>query len=78
MSTVLAPCPCGKTPKKLFVNDNGQGGKWAEVSGDCCAEWTIEFRTSYTALDSEECLGYATQAWNEATRGAWPTGLEDE
>jgi hypothetical protein len=63
----LNPCPCGKTPTKLCLCDAGQGGKWANVSGDCCNEWTLEFRTEYNALDSEKCIELATERWNEAT-----------
>jgi len=64
----LKPCPCGKTPERLCISDAGQGGKWANVSGYCCGEWTIEFRTSYEALDSDKCMEYAIQAWNESPR----------
>lgn len=55
MSDTLATCPCGKTPKELSVEDANQGGKWAFVSGDCCGEWKIEFRTNYADLQSDEC-----------------------
>jgi len=64
----LKRCPCGKTPEKLSITDAGQGGKWAWVSGYCCREWSIEFRTSYTALDSKVCMSHAIQAWNETPR----------
>ena len=66
----LKPCPCGETPKELSISDAGQGGKWANVSGDCCGEWTIEFRTTYKALDSAECMRLAIEAWNESPRAA--------
>lgn len=68
----LKPCPCGKTPEKVCIYDAGQGGKWAWVSGDCCGEWNIEFRTSYHELDSSECMELAISAWNETKRGANP------
>ena len=61
-------CPCGKRPNKLHITDAGQGSKWANVMGDCCREWMIEFRTSYYALDSDECIKLAIEAWNEAPR----------
>ena len=64
----LKPCPCGKVPTKVFATDAGQGGKWANVSGDCCGEWSIEFRTQYAALGSSECMNLAVEAWNEAPR----------
>lgn len=65
---VIKPCPCGKTPKKLYIHDTGQGGKWANVNGDCCGEWEIEFRTGYHSYDSDECMALAIAAWNEAPR----------
>ncbi len=67
-SIVIKPCPCGKTPESLHSVDNGQGMKWAQVSGNCCGEWSIEFRTGYNRLDSRECKDYALEAWNEAPR----------
>jgi len=67
MSDLLS-CPCGKTPKELFIADAGQGGKWAYVYGDCCSVWEIEFRTEYYGLDSNECMKLAIEAWNDAPR----------
>ena len=63
----LKPCPCGQTPKQLFIADNGS--KWAYTYGDCCNEWHIEFRTFYNPIDSDECMDLAVEAWNHATRG---------
>jgi len=68
MSEELKPCPCGKTPKNLIITDAGQGGKWANVYGECCAEWMLEFRTDYHRLDSDECMELAIKWWNDATR----------
>lgn len=68
--TELKRCPCGKTPDKLFIQDAGQGGKWAYVGGDCCDSWEIEFRTSYYDIDSKDCEDIALEAWNSAPRGA--------
>ncbi len=65
---VIKPCPCGKTPTKLHCVDNGQGSKWAQASGDCCGEWSVEFRTGYFDLNSEKCQGYAIDSWNGAPR----------
>ena len=67
--TTLAKCPCGEVPGSLLIQDAGQGGKWARVSGSCCDEWSIEFRTDYSALDSESCKALAEAAWNQALRG---------
>jgi hypothetical protein len=67
---LLAACPCGKIPTVLYIHDAGQGGKWAEVSGDCCDEWRIEFRTTYEPLTSGRCKDLARDAWNSAPRAA--------
>ena len=64
----LLPCPCGKTPEKLYIHDTGQGGKWANVNGDCCGVWEIEFRTDYLDYQSDECMALAITAWNDAPR----------
>ena len=64
----LKKCPCGKTPTSLGIEDDGHGGKWAYVSGDCCGEWMVEFRTQYEDTGSAKCMEYATLAWNEAPR----------
>lgn len=68
----LVPCPCGKTPTRLHVNDAGQGMRWAHVAGNCCGDWELEFRTEYNALDSEKCYQLAVERWNEAPRSAAP------
>lgn len=61
-------CPCGKTPENLIEIDNNQGGKWAVVSGDCCSEWSIEFRNLYYEIDSDGSNELALEAWNNAPR----------
>jgi len=66
--TSIKPCPCGATPNKLLIVSAGQGGKWANVLGDCCGEWAIEFRTQYKPLDSDECMALAVEAWDKAPR----------
>ena len=63
----LKPCPCGKTPTNLCVIE-GSSCKFAFVTGNCCGEWHVEFRTDYTDLDSDECYGLAVSAWNETVR----------
>lgn len=65
----LSKCPCGTTPKELWICENGQGSKYASASGDCCGEWNIEFKTQYHGLDTQECMALAVSAWNEAGRG---------
>ncbi len=67
MATQLKSCPCGQTPKKLFISENGS--KWAYACGDCCNEWHIEFRTFYKPIDSDECMKLAIEAWNITSRG---------
>ncbi len=69
MAEGLKPCPCGQTPTRLGIVDNGQGGKWAAICTDCCGEWSIEFHTDYKPLDSPECMALAVEVWNSAPRG---------
>ncbi len=64
----IKPCPCGRPIDELCISDAGQGGKWAYVTGNCCGEWAIEFRTSYTKWNSTECMELAITAWNNAPR----------
>ena len=64
----LLCCPCGEYPNELAVVENGQGTKWLIVSGDCCSEWSIEFRNNYAPIDSNECRTNALMAWNAAPR----------
>lgn len=64
----LAACPCGQKPERLHIVE-GQCMKWAWVSGSCCGEWNIEFRTMHKPLDSTECMRFAAEAWNNASRG---------
>jgi hypothetical protein len=62
-------CPCGKTPEKLLVfGADHTGGKWAWVQGDCCGEWSIEFRLMYENMDSPKARELALEAWNGAPR----------
>lgn len=64
----LLPCPCGSTPTKLHISGEHHGPKWAHCTGDCCGEWSIEYRNNYTPLDTPETMELAVAAWNEATR----------
>lgn len=66
----LAACPCGKTPTDVYIQDAGQGGKWANVAPNCCDEWMIEFRTNYEGFHTDECKRLAIEAWNNAPRAA--------
>lgn len=65
----IKQCPCGSYPKYLSLRYNGQGGTWAEGMCDQCGEWSIEFRTRYHGLDSDEAQELAIEAWNSAPRG---------
>jgi len=65
----LKECPCGEIPNALSVTDAGQGGKWALVSGFCCGEWMLEFRTNYHGIETSECMELAIECWNETKRG---------
>ena len=63
----LLGCPCGKIPKKLHIVE-GSSCKWAWVSGDCCGDWNVEFRTHYHKIDTPECMEQAIIYWNAANR----------
>ena len=63
----LLCCPCGVQPGKLYIQA-GADCKWAWMSGDCCGDWSIEFRTQYAELDSAECMEQAVKYWNDALR----------
>lgn len=65
---VLKPCPCGKTPGVLVISEGGIY-KYATVTGDCCSEWMIEFRTGYHITTSDECMLLAIVAWNSSQQG---------
>lgn len=67
MTTELRPCPCGKVPTEIHINEGGSV-KWAWASGNCCDEWHTEFRTFYT-VEPDELMGYAVAGWNAAPRG---------
>lgn len=64
----VKPCPCGQTPKELFITNVNSGTKYAYVYGSCCSQWEVEFRTEYRDADSDECMQLAIEAWNEAPR----------
>ena len=62
----LKPCPCGETPNELHV-DVVAGTKWAYASGDCCDDWSVEFRTGYET-NQTKLKALAAVAWNETPR----------
>ena len=64
----LKSCPCGQPLDGLIITENGQGTKYANVAGNCCGEWMIEFRTNYESLESKKCMQLAISAWNSAPR----------
>lgn len=61
-------CPCGKIPEQLVITGEHHTPKYATVHGDCCGEWSIEFRNNYLPLDSHGCMKEAKEAWNDAKR----------
>lgn len=73
--SLLAKCPCGKTPTKISVQE-GFNPKYAWATPDCCGEWSVEFRTEYLHLDRPEIQPLADAAWNEAPRKE--TGKDEE
>lgn len=65
----LLPCPCGATPTKLDIAGEHERAKWARCQGDCCSEWSVEYRNNYTSIHSDESMVLAVKAWNTAPRG---------
>ena len=70
----LEPCPCGKIPEDLHIEE-GETFKRRLISGTCCGEWMIETRVSTMvpqeqrkAVHETECI----KAWNTAPRSTPP------
>lgn len=63
----LAPCPCGKVPSVLVV-DVLPGGKYGTVTGNCCGEWSVEFRNGFEQ-NQDAVMEKGKQGWNDASRG---------
>lgn len=66
-STDLLVCPCGEKPSKLSISET-LSGKWIDVSGDCCGEWSIETRNSYATGIPQ--MNNAIRGWNMSPRAA--------
>ena len=64
----LNPCPCGETPEGLYI-EMPERGKYGRASGQCCAEWGVEFKNNFEA-DGNKTMLKAAKAWNEAPRAA--------
>lgn len=67
MSEKLKPCPCGKTPTKLVLEE-GATCKYAYCGGNCCGSWLVEFPTGYAHVSSYAAMEMAIPAWNGARR----------
>lgn len=67
MTEKLKPCPCGRPIQELIITP-GYSDKYSWVSGNCCGEWSIEFRTNYNKYESIELMELAADAWNAAPR----------
>ena len=67
MTKHLFKCPCGKMPSELHISE-GATLTYAFVSGNCCNEWMIEFRTDKHTPHSAESMNNALEAWNIASR----------
>lgn len=63
---MLKRCPCGEIPESLEMEE-GASCKYSFVSGSCCNEWSVEFRSRYINNDVV-LLELATIAWNGAKR----------
>lgn len=63
----LKRCPCGQIPSQLHITYDDVR-KWNYVSGDCCGEWEVEFRSGYVTGDALK--RFAKHAWNRAKRAS--------
>lgn len=63
----LKPCPCGVVPRMLMINCADRA-KYGQMTGDCCGEWTVDFKNGY-ASDKQVTQLKAVTAWNDAPRG---------
>ena len=68
MSDNLAACPCGEIPHYLCVEDLGAGYCVYLVSGDCCGNWHVLFKSEHAKAGSEENGRKAIETWNAAQR----------
>lgn len=73
----LATCPCGQIPPRLVLCGEGERPKYAYVSGYCCGEWHVEFRSEWRDLTGDETMALARAAWNRAQRGSGSKSVED-
>jgi hypothetical protein len=64
----LKPCFCGEIPTELILMPSDGSYKYAFACGNCCGDWSIEFRTNYKKLESPECMELAIKAWNNSPR----------
>lgn len=77
MSDKLKPCPCGKTPTKLVLEE-GATSKYAYCGGNCCGSWLVEFPTGYAHVSSYAAMEMAIPAWNGARRNDDELRAENE
>ena len=71
-------CPCGQTPKELYISE-GSTYRWRYVEGDCGCGWMIEVRVNTmrernTQLDHQECA----EAWDDMPRQDLRDEVEDQ
>lgn len=64
----LKKCPCGKVPKKLYINWDTSLQRWGTIYTDCCASWLVEFKNNHFR-DEEKYYQDAVKAWNSLPRG---------
>jgi hypothetical protein len=67
MSKRLKKCPCGQVPEDLTLC-SGACTSWGYAAGNCCNEWSIEFRLGTARIDSPEASALARAAWDQAPR----------
>ena len=69
----LKPCPCGKVPKEMLVENYAVSGSKVMAVASCCMRWPVPFFIGYKRVSIEQAQKMAEAAWNEAPRGDKPT-----
>lgn len=64
----LKPCPCGKVPTYLSIDDQHEDIKYARAYCPECFVWSVAFRHGYLRLDDPHVEPLAVAAWNRAPR----------
>ena len=64
----LKVCPCGETPKNLYIASD-LPAEIAYVVGNCCSAWYVKVNTDWRARRDKKLIALMEKAWNGAPRG---------